>query len=512
MKNGTTRETLVRIAPTIGAWKILILLCAMLTGAAVSRAQDNEAPDGVVFKNLFTFDGSDGQWPEQNLVQGLDGNLYGTTVAGGSSPDCDTFCGVVFKLTPGGVETTFYFFCSQANCADGANPNELGTLSLGTDGSLYGTTGSYGTGGDGTIFKITPSGNLTPLYSFCFSCGAQYSYPGVVRGADENFYGVMAGGGANSNPSYCGGSPDGQSCGAVYRVTPQGAFKVIYNFCSQANCADGGVPIAQLTSGIDGNLYGTTSGGGANSLGTAFKLTLGGSLTTLHSFNGTDGYCSVPCAPMVQAGNGILYGTSYYGGSNDGSGTFFKITTAGAFTTLYNFCSLANCADGQSPLGFVEGTDGNFYGAANSGGSTSNCGTIFRMTPEGALTTLHRFAGSDGCNPSGLVQATDGRFYGEAPTNGNVAGADGTLFSLSVGLGPFVEPLPSVDKVGAHIKILASDLTGATSVTFNGTAAAFTVFSPTLISAIVPAGATTGFVQVTTSSGTLRSNTRFEVR
>jgi len=490
------------------------LMGLALAVAIVSPAQEGQAsPDAVKFTSLFSFDGTDGQGPTLNLVQGFDGNLYGTAGGVGSSnPYCTPICGVLFKLTPDGVETTVHDFCSHSSCADGSDPGYAQVLALGTDGSLYGTT-SFGGPSGTTVFRLTPSGELKTIYYF----GAQGSYyDGVVRGADGSFYGVTPGGG-NSNPSVCASwSPDGVTCGTAYKITPQGEFSVIYNFCSQPNCADGGVPLTQLTAGGDGELYGMTVDGGANSSGTVFKLTPGGKLTVLQNLGGTNGgNCFDPCAPLVYADNGNVYGMTQGGGAN-GAGTFFEITPAGTFTTLYSFCSQANCTDGANPLGFVHGNNGNFYGTTSSDATYSTCGTLFEITKEGKLTTLHTFSGTDGCNPSGVMQHTNGSFYGETDlggTSNNCGGPYcGSLFALSVGLKPFVETVESSGKVGSIVQILGDDLTSATGVTFNGTAAAFTVESATLISATVPAGATTGFVEVTTSSRTLKSNVKFHVR
>ena len=479
----------------------------MLAGVLALRAQDVQAsPDAVKFETLFSFDGANGANPTQSFVQGLDGNLYGAALAGGAVNGCGTSCGVLFKIRLVGAETTLYDFCSQPNCTDGSSPNQL---ALGTDGSLYGTTLDHGAYGTGTIFKAMPGGTLNTLYSFCdhqLHCESEGYPSAIVRGADGNFYGVTPGGGPHSDPA-CLGSPDA-TCGTAYRITPQGAFSIIHTFCHYVNCPDGAVPSAPLISGADGNLYGTTSSGGAVGYGTVFQLTPGGKLTTLHSFDGTNGVGC--CAPLVQANNGSFYGASHVGYLNEGPGTFFELTPAGVFTTLYRFCSLPNCADGANPLGFVQGTDGNFYGVTYAGGSSSNCGAVFQMTAHGVATILHTFAGSDGCGAEGLIQATTGTFYGGAESGG--ANGKGALFVLSVGLSPFVETLPTSGKVAAQIKILGNDLAGAISVSFNGVAAAFTVESATLISATVPAGATTGFVEVATSSGTLKSNTRFRVR
>jgi uncharacterized repeat protein (TIGR03803 family) len=182
-------------------------------------------------------------------------------------------------------------------------------------------------------------------------------------------------------------------------------------------------------------------------------MTPSGTLTTLHSFDGTDG--SFPAASLVQATDGHFYGTTYYGGANGD-------------------------------------------------------GTVFKITPSGALTTLHSFDNMDGGNPSAaLVQATNGKFYGTTSDGG--ANGDGTVFSLSVGLDPFVETQPTSGKVGAAVKILGTDLTGTTSATFNGTAATFTVVSSSEIKTTLPTGATTGTVEVTTPNGTLKSNVVFRV-
>jgi len=482
-----------------GGWHRSIgLLCLALTAAIAAPAQDQQpAPDAVVFKTLASFNGTNGTYPELGLVQGLDGNFYGTGFFGGDASND----GTVWKMTPDGTLTAIYTFCSLPNCTDGALPNQNGILALGTDGNFYGmAAGVGGANGDGTIFKITPSGTLTTLYNLTSFNEAASN--GVIRGTDGNFYG--------SNP--IGGNN-------IFKITPAGAYSVLYTFCSQPNCTDGTYPTNPLLSGADGNLYGTTVGGGANGYGTIFKLTPSGKLTTLHSFD-TDvfgyEYCvNGYCAPMVQASNGNFYGTTSSGGTNfyaplgAGAGTFFEITPAGAFRTLYNFCSQPNCADGALPEVFVQATDGNFYGVTSNGGSTDQ-GTLFKIDAAGTLTTLHNCGFGDCAYPTGLIQATNGTFYGVDVGGGCCNG--GTVFSLSVGLGPFVETLPASAKAGATIKILGANLTGATAVSFNGVTAAFTVKSRTLISATVPTGATSGFVTVTTPSGTLQSNVKFHVR
>jgi uncharacterized repeat protein (TIGR03803 family) len=259
--------------------------------------------------------------------------------------------------------------------------------------------------------------------------------------------------------------------GTVFKITPGGALTTLYSFCSQPNCTDGANPFGGLVTGADGNFYGTTDAGGSN--------------PSCGNF-----YCQVGC------------------------GTVFKITASGEFTTLHSFCSESGCADGSKPLSdLVAAANGNFYGTA-SGAGTSQYGTVFSITLGGDFTTLYTFCSkpscTDGANPyAPLLQVTNGDFYGTT-LNG---GSDdiGTIFSLSVGLDPFVKVQPAFGNRGAAVEILGSDLTGTTSVTFNGTPAAFTVVRSSEIVATVPAGATSGMVRVATPGGTLSSNVPFRV-
>ena len=323
-------------------------------------------------------------------------------------------------------------------------------------------------------------------------------------------------------------------CGTVFKITPTGSLTTLYSFCSQSNCTDGEGPTATLIQGTDGNYYGTTESGGTNCIsaggcGTIFKITPTGALTTLYSFgvqsNGSDGFDIT--GGLVQGSDGNFYGTTFGGGNMSacdqyGCGTVFKITPTGTLTTLYTFCSQANCADGAAPLyeALAQGTDGNLYGTTAFGGAYSTCinscgdGTLFEITTSGQQTVLHSFDGSDGVQPNaGVVQNTDGNFYGTAPRGGSDPNCSscGTVFSLSVGLGPFLETVSTSGPSGTSVMILGTDLTGATSVSFNGTASTFTVASATLITTTVPAGATTGPVTVITPSGTLTSNPPFTI-
>jgi len=460
---------------------------------AVTLSVAMTAAAATTFSTLANFAGGNGANPyADGLVQGVDGNFYGTTQRGGAHTS-----GTVFKVTPSGAITTLYSFCSLANCADGAFP--IAGLILATDGNFYGTTfGSGGTSGFGTAFKITPTGTLTTLYTFCSqkNCkdGSEPAAP-LVQATDGNFYGATELGGVMNR-------------GAVFKITPAGVHTTLYSFCAQANCADGTKPVGGLIQASDGNLYGTTEFGGTGSQGTVFQITTTGTLTTLHNFSLGDG--GDPQGALVQASDGTFYGTTGQGGTHN-AGTVFNITSAGSLTTLYNFCSQTNCADGSGPVaGLILGTDGNFYGATYQGGLNSNFGTAFQITAGGTLTSLHTFTGSDGARPFGsLTQATNGTFYGTTYDHGSHS--DGTVFSVSTGLGPFIESVPASGKVGTAVVILGNNLTGTTSVTFNGTAAKFKVISSTEIKTAVPTGATTGSIVVTTPTGTLTSNVPFTV-
>jgi uncharacterized repeat protein (TIGR03803 family) len=452
------------------------------------------------FTTLHSFDGTDGGEP-LSLVQATDGNFYGATFQYGANGNY----GTVFKITPSGALTTLYNFCSLSQCTDGIEPNGV---VQGTDGNFYGTT-YQGGGGGGTVFRITPSGTLTTLYTFCAQSVCPDGYDpvsGIIQGTDGNFYGTTPMGG---DPGCLYG------CGTVFKITPSGTLTTLYNFCSQSGCPDGSQPYGALVRATNGDFYGVTDLGGANSQGTVFKITPGGTLTTLYNFCSQIGCTDGSNAnQLVQATDGSFYGTTYSGGTNN-QGTVFKITPSGTLTTLYSFCSQTGCPDGDVPVAaLVQATDGNFYGTTTLGGA-NNQGTVFKITPGGTLTQLHSFCSQTGC-PDGnapvaaLVLATNGTFYGT--TNFGGTHNDGTVFSLSVGLGPFVETQPTSGKVGAVVKILGTDLAGASSVSFNGTAAVFEVVSSSEIKATVPADATSGRVKVVTPRRTLSSNVPFRVR
>jgi uncharacterized repeat protein (TIGR03803 family) len=450
------------------------------------------------FTTLVNFSGANGANPGRPPIQGTDGNLYGTTSNGGASNS-----GLLFKMTPAGTLTTLYSFCAETGCTDGANPGDIG---LGTDMNnvnFYGEAGGGGTFGYGTIFKFTGEGTPTTLHDFDGTDGRE---PGdkMVQLGSGNFYGTTFFGG---NSSEC----NGLGCGTIFEMTPGGTLTTLHDFCSLPDCADGAALFESLALGPSGNFYGATWGGGPADGGTVFKITPTGTLTTLYSFC-VSGYpfCgdgNNPLGPVVGK-DGNFYGTTALGGSNN-AGTVFKITPGGTLTTIYDFCAQIACTDGSTPRGgIIMGSDGNFYGPTYYGG-TYNQGTVFKITPAGVLTTLHSFNGADGYYLiGGLFQATNGVFYGITPIGGS--GGDGTIFSLGVGLRPFVEAVPTSGTVGTSVFLLGNNLTGTTAVAFNGTPATFSVISNSEIMATVP-HATSGEIKVTTPHGTLLSNAAFGV-
>lgn len=476
-------------------WWMVVAAVAFVCFAATMSAH------AQTFTVLWNLSGLGDSGLPQSLVQGFDGNFYGTTVEG---------AGTVFRITPDGALATIYHFCSLPKCADGSGPSGL---LLGTDGNFYGTTGGGGKS-EGTIFKITPDGVLQTLHLFIGGPGGAQPAAALAQGADGNYYGTTLWGGTGAYAP-----PKTGYGGTVFKITPQGTFTRLYSFCSQADCADGAYPDARLIA-ANGKLYGTTEALGGSSCpgangygcGTVFSITLAGSLTVLHRFNGTDG--DGPTGTLVEGPDGAFYGTTSTGGTHtcytEGCGTIFKITPSGSFFTLHDF---TGGSDGSNPFaGLMQGSDGDFYAMADAG-ADMNAGTIFKITPSGELTTLFSFGSGGGGYYAGskdLAEGTDGILYGTTD-GGNASHNFGCVFSFNVGFHPFVEPVPALGKAGTTVTILGTDLTGATSVTFNGTPATFTVVSASEITTTVPAGATSGKIRVTTPSGTLATRMGFLV-
>ena len=300
--------------------------------------------------------GSDGQDPYASLVMDASGNLYGTTYYGGTN---DT--GTVFKITSSGAESVLYSFGPNTG-SDGQYP--AGSLIMDASGNLYGATQDGGKNGTGTVFKIAPSGAESVLYSFGPNTGSDGQYPAgsLIMDASGNLYGTTQDGGKNGT-------------GTVFKIIPSGAESVLYSFGPSPG-ADGKTPTAGLVMDASGNLYGTTQFGSTSDSGTVFQITPSGTESVLHSFGtGTDG--QNPQARLIMDRSGNLYGTTSGGGAN-GTGTVFQISPSGAESVLYSF---GTGTDGQSPLaGLVMDASGNLYGTTYSGG-TNGTGTVFRIVP-----------------------------------------------------------------------------------------------------------------------------------
>jgi uncharacterized repeat protein (TIGR03803 family) len=425
----------------------------------------------------------DGSQPYASLISDSTGAVYGTTVVGGTA-----YCGTVFKLSPpntvGGpwAEKVLYSFMCLS---DGRYPEA--SLIFGKDGALYGTTSEGGSSDYGTVFKLAPPSttggpwNKTILYSFSGGDDGANPGAGLIFDTSGVLYGTTVGGGAHG-------------AGTVYKLTPDSTSPtgwtetVLYSFCSQTNCSDGGNPYAGLIFGTGGALYGTASGDGSANDGTVFKLTppatVGGAWneSVLHSFSGSDG--AHPYDGLISDSTGALYGTTVNGGNTScesGCGTVFKLTppsTVGGTwneSVLYSFAGGSGGSDGGHPLaGLILDALGALYGTTPSGGTSTicsgvyiGCGTVFKLTPSstagGAWTesVLYSFTGgSDGGMPyAGLISDASGALYGTAYAGGSTG--DGTVFEITgSGFTVFAGLQGQPDCIGKTISPLAQKYGG----------------------------------------------------
>jgi len=286
----------------------------------------------------------------------------------------------------------------------------------------------------------------------------------------------------------------------VYRYNASGGLTTIHQF--DQNTAI----LAPLTQGTDGYLYGTAYYSGPNFCGSIFKMTTSGTVLLTYSFPCGEGGAN-PAAPLVQASDGNFYGTAEQGGTL-ANGLVFMMTPKGKVTVLYNF---KGGSDGATPdAGLAEGTDGLLYGTTGGGGS-SGVGTLYQISTTGTYKSLYTFTSATGQYPlAGLLQHTNGTFYGAAERGGTQG--YGTIYSLDMGMTPFITFVQPMGRVGKTAQVLGQSLTGTTAVTFNGVAAtSFKVVSDTFMTAVVPTGATTGPVVVTTPIGALTSNKNFRI-
>jgi uncharacterized repeat protein (TIGR03803 family) len=387
---------------------VCLFLCITITFAARPAQAETESI-------LLSFNcGTVGCYPYAGLVLDKKGNLYGTTQFGGSFS-----LGTVFELTPKGVETVLHSFVNDGT--DGYAPV---AVVLDSKGNLYGTTYAGGAGDRGTVFKVTPSGTETVLYSFTCQTGCS-PYAGVVLDPKGNLYGTTNSGGASG-------------VGTVFKLTPTGKLTTLHNFCAVSNCTDGESPVGGVVLDKADNLYGTTYYGGASGFGTVFKVTPSGTESVLHNFdgNGEDGF--YPEAGVILDSKDNVYGTTSMGGKI-GVGTVFEVTASGTETILHSFTA---GADGFTPYaGLVFDEKGNLYGTTEYGGS-SGLGTVFELTPKGVETVLHSFVrnGTDGYFPysGSLFIDASGDLYGTTFEGGSGSSS----FCGTVGCGTAFKIVP----------------------------------------------------------------------
>jgi len=429
------------------------------------------------YTELYNFNWhAEGANPNQPslLAQGQDGNLYSTlqsqlfhygsvyswSVSGGALSDLHDFLG-----TP-----------------DGNTPQS--GLSLGIDGSFYGTTETGGTFNAGSVFKVSSTGGMTQLYSFSNGTDGAYPWAPPIQAPDGNIYGV---------------TNNGNDPGRIYKITQAGVFSVIAVAPYETQ--------APLILGADGNMYGTTPYGGDFNRGTVYQVTTKGKLKIIHSF-GADG--TSPAGPVMQGADGKLYGTTPWGGTN-GQGIVYSMTTGGGgYKILHNFL---NSEGSNSASGLVQGSDKFLYGVAQAGGPNGQ-GSLFKINTTGkTFSVLYGFQTTFGDTPmSTPTLHTNGVIYGTTNHGGTTTSAYGTLYSYNAGLKPFASlVIIWSGKVGTHVGIIGQGFNSATGLKFGTGTGTFTVISDNYMIATAAAGATTGAVTVLEPSGNLVTPQTFKV-
>jgi uncharacterized delta-60 repeat protein len=358
----------------------------------IGRLNASGSLDGFVFSIVHSFTGTDGANPLAALKQVSDGTFYGTASEGGSNNK-----GTVFTVTPAGAITVLHSF---AGGADGSRP--MAGLLLASDANLYGTTRTGGPADKGTVFKVTPAGVVSVLHSFTGAAsGGALPIGSMIQASDGNLYGSVSTGFGNSHADV----------GAVYKMTLAGAVTASYPF-GNSSAIESRTPSSGPIQATDGALYGTyfypVNNGGV------FRMTTAGVLTFPAAFQTID---SAEAGTLVQPADGNFFGTVRQAASQMGG--IFKMTPAGTITRPHTFNGGTGGARPYAGDPLIEGSDGNLYGTTELGGAF-NFGTVFRMTPAGAVTILHAFTGGgNGAYPKGgLTQASDGNLYGTTSSGG----------------------------------------------------------------------------------------------
>ena len=450
---------------------------------------------------LYSFNGTDldEAYPYGGLTLGTDGNFYGTTTG-----DLNLGGGKIFKVTPTGVLTFLHTF----DLSDGRHP--FAPPIQAADGNFYGTTAFGGATGHGTVYKLTPSGQFSTIYSFDYTNGT-YPYAPIIQGEDGNFYGTAWEGGTSG-------------AGTVFRLTPQGKITTLHSF----DFYTGSYPYSPLVQGSDGNLYGMTEVGGDNNYGAIFKVSPSGKFTLLHSLSLSDG--QFPTVGLAQGTDGNFYGNAF-----GEPGTIFRVTPRGNLTVLHNF----DITGGSHPeVTLAQHTAGVLYGDTFNGGS-HGYGAIYsldaKLPPYAALVPRAAKVGkSVGILGQGLIGTTAVSFNGlaaqfqvssdtfltatvpDGATTGlvTVTTPDGSLVSKQkfLVLPSILSFTPTSGPVGTSVSITGVSLSQTVRVSFGGVGATdFHVNTDKKVTAIVPTGAKTGKIVITTAGGTASSPGVFTV-
>ncbi len=439
------RVLLHLVRPLVSVRRRFLTLMLALLLPMVARGQSQPLTIAELFG--FPSTNTDGTTPYTPVIQASDGNLYGTTTLGGNDGSgCVHGCaGTVFKLTLQGQITVLYTFASPY--ANGRTPR--GGLVEGGDGYLYGTTISGGLSNYGVVFKISKTGQFQKLHDFCATspCSEGTNPVGsLVLGTDGNFYGTTS-----SPPAYA----------TVFRISPAGDYTAVANFHNSPTGISQG-----LLQASDGNFYGAGFNG-------VFRLTPGGTLTTLYLFGTQPNDGSVGNGPLIQATDGNLYGVTANGGTG-ASGIVFRISLAGDYIKIFD---MVRTVEGLSPNGLLQASDGNLYGTTASAGPPLAAGVVYEITTDGTLLRSASLTNTTGIGSvAPLIQASDGKLYGTARGSGSGSAA-GTVFVVDAGLPPSSAPTISIINVpsnasygGSFVPAYAYAGDGMTSVTSNTTA------------------------------------------
>jgi uncharacterized repeat protein (TIGR03803 family) len=456
---------------TSPAW-LLILIILVVSYAPFLRAQSSSIH--TLF--AFTCDSSTNVCPKgkdaSSLIQSGDGNFYGTTEFGGTGTQA---AGTVFKLTPAGQLTTVYTFVDSAN---GANPT---SLVEGNDGFLYGTTNAGGANNQGVVFRVSKAGSLQVLHSFCSlaNCADGNQPFNLVLGNDGNLYGCTT----YSFP------------GTLFRVTPRGSYTLLHTFSIPVD----GPQCIGMTVASDGNIYGDTLG--ASGIPTVvFRLTPAGQVSVVHTLE----YSQFPVSPVTQTSNGRLWSVLSHIAGEQQAGMF----EVGLSGTGYKEIPLPYPFEPPDVHFMTQASDGNFWGILGQ--------SIVRFTLGGkSLEQIPFPAANSNVSLPVLMQASNGQLIGFSNDGGFDLGDPGEIFALEPALAPpkplFVSFIPSSGLVGSQVVIHGVHFVGTTAVKFNGVSAKFQVLNTGNIKATVPAGATTGPVTVVNQGGATATTKSFTV-